>query len=304
MAIITSRTNENGRITFIYDRCNSCGLCVKICKDFSLVMKDKKPIVNDQPLFGCMACGQCMAICPTKAIQINGREMSADDLIDFSGMKEKSDYESLKNLMLGRRSIRDYTNSEISAELIEKIIDAAVTAPMGIPPSDVHLVVIQGKEKVREFSFDVIDYFSRVKWLFSKQMLWFWRLYGKETYQLMKSFALPLFKFFPESKAKGENYLLYDAPLALYFTASPYSDPADPYIPATYAMLAAESLGLGSCMIGSVHPMIQHGARKLKQKWNIPLKSPAGIIVIFGYPKFKFQSGIKRSFAKVSYYPN
>jgi nitroreductase len=267
-------------------------------------MKDNKLTVSDQPVFGCMACGQCMAICPTQAIQINGREMSADDLIDFSGMKEKPAYESLKNLMIGRRSIRDFKDTEIPMEIIEKIIDAAVTAPMGIPPSDVNLLVITGKDKVREFSFDVIDYFSKVKWLFSKPMLWLWRLYGKETYQLMKSFALPLFRFFPESKAKGENYLLYDAPLALYFTASPYSDPADPYIPATYAMLAAESLGLGSCMIGSIHPMIQSGAKKLKQKWNIPQKSPAGIIVIVGYPKFKFHSGIKRSFAKVSYYPN
>lgn len=304
MAIITSRTNENGRITFIYDRCNSCGLCVKVCKDFSLVMKDNKQTVSDQSLFGCMACGQCMAICPTQAIQINGREMSADDLIDFSGMKEKSGYESLKNLMIGRRSIRDFKSKEIPMELIAKIIDAAVTAPMGIPPSDVHLLVIRGKDKVREFSFDVIDYFEKVKWLFSNRFLWIWRLYGKETYQLMKSFVQPLLKFFPETKAKGENYLLYDAPLVLYFTASPYSDPADPYIPATYAMLAAESLGLGSCMIGSIHPMIQYGAKKLKQKWNIPNKAPAGIIVIFGYPKFKFQSGIKRSFAKVNYYPN
>ena len=304
MAIITSRTNENGRITFIYDRCNSCGLCVKVCKDFSLVMKDNQPTVSDQPLFGCIACGQCMAICPTQAIQINGREMSADDLIDFSGMKEKPDYESLKNLMIGRRSIRDFKDKEIPMEFILKIIDASVTAPMGIPPSDVNLLVIRGKEQVREFSFDVIDYFNRVKWLFSDRLLWIWRLYGKETYQLMKTFVQPLLQFFPETKAKGENYLLYDAPLALYFTASSYSDPADPYIPATYAMLAAESLGLGSCMIGSVHPMIQSGAKKLKQKWNIPLKAPAGIIVIIGYPKYKFHSGIKRSFAKVSFYPN
>jgi len=131
-----------------------------------------------------------------------------------------------------------------------------------------------------------------------------WRLYGKETYELMKSFVLPLIKFFPETKAKGENYLLYDAPLAMYFMASPYSDPADPYIPATYAMLAAESLGLGSCMIGSIHPLIQYGAKDLKKKWNIPEKSPSGIFVVFGYPKYKYKSGIRRSFAQVKFFTN
>lgn len=304
MAIITSRTSENAQITFLYDRCNSCGLCVKVCKDFSLIMENNKPVVSDHPFFGCMACGQCMAVCPTQAIEVSGREMSVDDRIDLSEMKDKANYDQLKNLMIGRRSIRDFKDHEIGEELIEKIIEAAVSSPMGLPPSDVHLVIIKGKEKVREFSFDVIDYFRKISWLFSAQMIWTWRLAGKETYKLIKSFAQPLVRFFAVSKKNGENYLLYDAPLVMYFTASPYSDPADPYIPATYAMLAAESLGLGSCMIGSIHPTIQYGAKKLKRKWNIPAKSPSGIVVIFGYPKYKFQSGIKRSFAKVTFFAN
>jgi len=302
MAIITSRTSENGRITIDYERCNSCGLCIKICKDFSLKMENNKPVVSDHPLFGCIACGHCMAICPTQAIEVSGREMSSADLIDLSEMKNKSSYEQLKNLMAGRRSIRDFKDLEIGEELIGKIIDAAVSAPMGLPPSDVQLIVFKGKDKVREFSFDVLDYIGKKSWMFSVPMIWFWRLAGKEAYQLMKSFAEPMIKFFAESKEKGENYLLYDAPLAMYFSASPYSDPADPHIPATYAMLAAESLGLGSCMIGSIHPFIQYGAKNLKRKWNLPAKAPSGIVVIFGYPKYKFTSGIKRTFAEVKYF--
>ena len=304
MAIITSRTNENGQIVIRYEKCNSCGLCVKVCKDFSLEMADDKPVVSKHPLFGCMACGQCMAVCPTGAIEISGREMSPDDRIDLSEMKSKTNYTDLKNLMTGRRSIRDFKDREIGEELIEKIIEAAVTAPMGLPPSDVRLMVLKGTVKTREFSFDVIDYFESVSWLFSNYMIWIWRLFGKETYQLMKSFVQPLVRFFPEAKARGENYLLYDAPLAMYFMASPYADPADPYIPATYAMLAAESLGLGSCMIGSIHPMIQFGAKKLKKKWQIPEKTPAGIFVVFGYPKYHYKSGIRRSFADVNFFSN
>ena len=304
MAIITSRTNEDGRITFIYDRCNSCGLCVKVCKDFSLVMENNRPVLSKTPVFGCIACGHCMAVCPTQAIEISGREMSANDLISLSEMKNETSYDELKNLLIGRRSIRDFKDKEIGEELIEKIIEAAVSAPMGLPPSDVHLVVIKGKDKVNEFSFDVLNYFRKIKWLFTVPMIWAWRLSGNESYKLIKSFARPMFKFFTETQDKAENYLLYDAPLAMYFAASPYSDPADPYIAATYSMLAAESLGLGSCMIGSIHPSIQYGAKKLKRKWNIPVKSPSGIVIIFGYPKYKFKSGIKRTFAKVTFFAN
>lgn len=304
MAIITSRTNENGRIRISYDRCNSCGLCVKVCKDFSLVMNNDMLTVSDHPLFGCTGCGHCMAVCPSHAIEISGREISVNDLIDLSEMKDKSNYDQLKNLMVGRRSTRDFKHQSISDEMVEKIIEAAVSAPMGLPPSDVQLIVFKGEDKVREFSFDVIDYFNKISWVFSKQFVWIWRLFGKEAYQLMKSFGNPLVNFMVETKEKNENYLLYDAPLAMYFMSSPYSDPADPYIPATYAMLAAESMGLGTCMIGSIHPVIQYGAKKLKQKWNIPAKAPSGIVVIFGYPKYKYTSGIKRSFANVKFFTN
>lgn len=304
MAIITSRTNENGKIIISYELCNSCGLCVKVCKDFSLIMQNNRPVVSDHPLFGCTACGHCMAVCPTRAIEIWGREMSGFDVIDLSEMKDVTTYDQLKNLMVGRRSIRDFKDQEVDEELIRKIIEAAVSAPMGLPPSDVHLVVFRGKDKVREFSFDVIDYFNKISWVFSDRLSWIWRLFGKETYQVMKSFGTPLVNFMVESKRKDENYLLYDAPLAMYFLASPYSDPADPHVTATYAMLAAQSLGLGTCMIGSIHPIIQYGAKKIKQKWHIPAKAPSGLVVIFGHPKYKFKSGIKRSFADVTYFNN
>lgn len=304
MAIITSRTSETGKVTFHYEKCNSCGLCVQICKDFSLKMVNNVPVVSNEPLFGCMACGHCMAVCPSGAIEISGREMSPDDLFDFSGMENRAGYEQLKNLMAGRRSVRDFKDREIDDETIQKIIEAAKSAPMGLPPSDVRLIVLKGREEVWSFSFDVIDYFRKIRWLFSTRIIWIWRLFGKETYQLIKSFVRPMVGFFIGARERGRNYLLYDAPLAIYFLASPYSDPADPHIAATYAMLAAESLGLGSCMIGSVHPMIQNGARKLKQKWNIPQKAPSGIIVVFGYPKFKFKSGIRRSFADVTFFGN
>ena len=300
MAIITSRTNENARIMISDELCNSCGLCVKVCKDFSLIMVNDKPVVSDHPLFGCMACGQCMAVCPTKAIEVWGREMSGFDRLDLTDRTEKATYEELTNLMVRRRSIRDFRDKEVEEELVNRIIEAALMAPMGLPPSDVQLVVFRGKDKVREFSFDVIDYFKKIGWLFSKRGVWIWRLFGKESYEVMKSFGEPLVNFMVKTRAKDENYLLYDAPLAMYFMASPYCDPADPYIPATYAMLAAESLGLGTCMIGSVHPIIQHGAKKLKKKWHLPAKSPAGLIVLFGYPKYKYTSGIRRSFAGVT----
>jgi nitroreductase len=101
---------------------------------------------------------------------------------------------------------------------------------------------------------------------------------------------------------KGNNMLTYDAPLTIYFYGSPYTDPADPIVAATTAMYAAESLGLGTCMLGAIHPLIQYGrqAKKFRRKYGIKYPSREGLFVIFGYPAVSYKKGLKRTFASVS----
>lgn len=81
---------------------------------------------------------------------------------------------------------------------------------------------------------------------------------------------------------------------------SQLSFPADSLVAATYAMLAAESLGLGSCMIGTPAYFIKY-SKKIKQKYDLPLKNQPGIVVIFGYPRIKYRKALKRRLAKVTY---
>ncbi len=101
----------------------------------------------------------------------------------------------------------------------------------------------------------------------------------------------------------GINLVTYDAPLAIYFYGSPYADPADPVIAATYAMITAESLGLGACMIGGIHPLIQLGrkAARFRKKQGIKYASRGGLFVIFGHPGVKYKRGIRRTFASIDY---
>jgi nitroreductase len=45
-----------------------------------------------------------------------------------------------------RRSVREYKPDPVSREMIEQILNAASTAPMGIPPSEVHVPVFATRE--------------------------------------------------------------------------------------------------------------------------------------------------------------
>ena len=300
MAIPTSRTNEKAAIYLDTEKCNGCGKCVLVCKDFNFVLENKKVKLSNSPIFGCLACGHCMAVCPSGAIQISGRELSVDDLFELPPIYKAASFDQILALYQRRRSIREFQDKVIEPDIIAKILEAARTSPMGLPPSDVNVLILDNKEKNRQFSIDFCQYLSEMKWLVSD---WFLNLmrpfFGKTNDEMFRGFVKPLFDTYINNMKEGINLVNYDAPAALYFYGSPYTDPADPIVAATTAMYAAESLGLGTCMLGGIHPLIQYGkkARKFRTEHGINYTSREGLFVIFGYPSVSYQKGITRSFA-------
>lgn len=263
-------------------------------------MDDGKVKINDHPLFGCIGCGHCMAICLSGAIEVFGRTLSPEDLFDLPDKEKVATYEQLHVLFQRRRSVREFREMPVDSNLIKKILDAAQTAPMGLPPSDVSVLVLNSRDKVRAFAEDFCSYLEGMKWMVAGGFLFLMRLFwSKENHELFRNFIKPLLHAYTENMRKGVNLVSYDAPLAMYFYGSPYTDPADPIIAATYAMTAAEALGLGTCMIGGVHPFIQKGrkAKEFREKQGIKFASREGLFVIFGYPKMKYTKGIRRTFA-------
>ena len=300
MAIPTSRTNQKAEISIDSEKCTNCGLCASVCKDYSLIMENSLLKISDNPFFGCIGCGHCMAVCPAGAIEIHGRALSPEHLFDLSSIEKAANYEQLSNLLERRRSIREFKDKEVEADLIEKILAAAKTAPMGLPPSDVNVLILDSKIKTRAFAQDFCDYMEGMKWFVSGWFLALMRpFWGKANDEMFRGFIKPVFNVFIDQMKKGNNLVNYDAPLAMYFYGSPYTDPADPIIAATYAMIAAESLGLGTCMLGTVHPLIQNGkkARKFREDHGIKYQSREGLFVVFGHPAVKYRKGIKRTFA-------
>ena len=173
MAIPTSRVKVPATILIDESLCTGCGFCVEVCKDFGLILKSGKVAVAQKPVFGCIGCGHCMAICPQGAIKINGRCITSEDLFALPGQQDSASYEAILNLLLRRRSIREFKEIPVEKSIIEKVLKAAKTAPMGLPPSDVNVLIFDSQDKVRQFAEDFCDYLEGIKWLVSG---WFLRL--------------------------------------------------------------------------------------------------------------------------------
>jgi nitroreductase len=214
-----------------------------------------------------------MAVCPNNAIKIYGRDMTPDDVIELPKADKIADFKSLKSLLISRRSVRDYKAQKVEREIIDKILEVASTAPNGLGSSDVEVIVLDNKEKVDEFTLDLINIMKKNKWLFSPIMLKIYRPFvGKETYDSLKTFASTASDTFVSNYDNGINWLTYSAPLAMIFHASQYADPADPYVSATYAMITAQALGMGSCMLGTPYLLLNFFGKRIKEKYGIPLK--------------------------------
>jgi nitroreductase len=241
-----------------------------------------------------------MMVCPNGAITINGRCVSDADLTELPPDSEIASFEAELALMRRRRSIREFKDEPVDKALLEKVLEAARTSPMGLPPSDVNVLIFDSKEKVRAFTEDFCAYLEGMKWFVSNWFLALMRpFWGKSNDKIFRDFVRPCLNAYTNSMKKGENIVTYDAPVAMYFYGSPYSDPADPIVAATHAMLAAEALGLGTCMLGAIHPLIQSGraARRFREKHGIHFASLEGLFVIMGHSAVKYVRSVKRTFA-------
>ena len=72
-----------------------------------------------------------------------------------------------------------------------------------------------------------------------------------------------------------------------------------PLIAATYAMLAAESLGLGSCMLGTSVALSRN--KQFKAKYGVPVENKFSVTLILGYAAVEFHSGVRRRLASIEY---
>lgn len=301
MAIVNSRTKDAGQPVVDHGRCTKCWVCVNTCPSEVLIKRDGAVQVDHAIGFDCIGCGQCMAVCPTGAIAVTGRALAPADMFPLDHGAAATP-EQFAALLQSRRSVRRFTSEPVSHEQLDRVLELAALAPMGIPPWDVGVTVLDSAEKVHTLAGEIIQaarYSKPVMRAMASPLLRPIMARGVPA-EMFTTFLLPLLDTLISEWDQGRDKLLYNAPAAMLFHHSPYADAADAYLAAAYAMLAAHSLGLGTIMIGTVAPFLLR-SKPLLEKYRIPAGNKPDIELLLGRPRVRYRQGVRRTFERVEY---
>ena len=303
MGVMTSQGDAAGEPVVDRGTCSACGACVEVCPVGVFSMGPSGIGVEGAAGFGCIACAHCLMVCPSESIVVTGRDLAPGDLQELPTHGDPTPIDQVESLFRSRRSIRKFRDKEVPSGVMDRIIAAASTAPMGILPWEVGLIAFRNRTKVQALAGDTAQgYAALLKFMDHRPVRFLMKLLMKRaTFQRINGFILPLGRGIVDGHRKGQDRVLYDAPAALLFNHSAYADTVDAVIACTYAMLAAEALGLGTCIIGCLPPILAR-RKDLLKKYGIPEGQKPALMLILGYPDVKFRKGIKRRFLTVADY--
>jgi ferredoxin len=278
--------------------CKKCHICADICPAGIIRAEDAARFMPERESL-CIRCGQCMAACPTLSISVEGLSYQ-NDFFELPHRQEGWQ-EAFYGLISTRRSIRNFRDTPVPRELLEKIVQAISFAPPGFTPLTVELTVVNNRELIRRAVPMVGEMYEQLIKLNGNPLTRavFKSKVGEDTYDVLAKHVLPLMKTrMPGLKAGTEDTIARGAPAMILFHAARHNE--DIFIALAYGLLAAHSLGLGSTAIGLIPPAIERNP-ELRKMFKIPAKNKVLASMILGYPKYKYSRGIKRSPAGVTW---
>ena len=303
MVVPHSQHSDAGTVQIDEGTCKQCGQCAAICPADVLFTENGQVRVSAESPFGCIACGHCMMVCPEESIAVTGRGLSPGDLIPLPEREAVATADALAALMQSRRSVRRFKEQEVDRELLVRVVEMAASGPMGIPPWDVGCVIVCGRDKVRGLANELIKGYEGFLKIFKPWVLSIMRLFTrKETHDQFRHFIVPLARSYVSAHHEGRDKLFWEAPAVLIFHHSPYAEAADAAIACTYAMLAAESLGLGNTIIGGAPPILARN-RSLCNRLGIPRGHTPSFALIAGHPATHFKRAVRRHFVEADAAP-
>ena len=241
-----------------YEKCNNCKICLNACIRCFRLDSEQDKIIFEKNL--CDSCGRCVCRCPTDAILYE----NIGELMTFEGVQDPSKlipYEAMHKFLSSKRSIRGFKNKKIPRDVMEKVLNSMKYAPTGANVRTLRCTIISDDEKIKKLSEAVTD-------------------------ALIASNTPGYSEALKKVKEQGMDRIFYNAPHVMIIHSNNPGDRMNSTIGLTYAMVSAQSLGLGSCWIGLAHGVLTSN-KEIREEIAGIRGNVLGVIII-GYPAQKY----------------
>jgi nitroreductase/NAD-dependent dihydropyrimidine dehydrogenase PreA subunit len=287
------------------DLCIGCGLCVEVCPAKTISMQDGKAAVTGSYS---MVCGHCEAVCPVDAIRVEGLEhpfaLSSIEVDDRWLPHGEYDTGQLVRLMRSRRSCRNYKEKEVDRELLEHLIKIGTTAPSGTNAQLWTFTILDNRKEVIALGEQIALFFEKLNKLAVQPLpRLFSKVFGDDA---LGKYYSRHFKTVSEGlrhwKKQGMDTLFHGAHAAILVGSkgSASSPMEDALLASQNIMLAAHSLGLGSCMIGFAVEAIRRD-KNIQKQLGIPGDESIYAVIALGYPAEQYVKAAYRKKIAVRY---
>jgi nitroreductase/NAD-dependent dihydropyrimidine dehydrogenase PreA subunit len=297
---------ENMTTTIDKELCTGCGLCVRVCPSKALSMQNGKAAVTGK---GSLNCGHCMAICPTGAITVGAIDGSMSRFVSFQPDRKwlpygEFDTAQLVRLMASRRSCRNFVDKPVAQSILQDLVKIGCTAPSATNCQLWTFTVLPTRGAVMVLGKGIRSFYMKLNSMAEKSSLrTLMKIIGKPE---LDRYYREYYDFVKEGMAEfdrnGFDRLFHGAPSAIVVgcKAGASLPKEDSMLASQNILLAAHSMGLGSCLIGmAVEAMKQD--QKIQRVIGVPPEEKVYAVIALGYPneRYKLQAGRKKPVIRV-----
>jgi nitroreductase/NAD-dependent dihydropyrimidine dehydrogenase PreA subunit len=314
---------------FVVDatRCDACRKCVDTCPGQLLELSNGLPVnKHDQgrSALGCIGCKNCYAACPRGAIQIQGHYRVERGFYEtmlgppaapnpfgepepppFSELAPK--LSEVERVIYTRRSNRLFKKKQVPDELIARVLEAGRFAPSQGNCQPWSFVVITDRALIARIASECEKRVSFVSKLYLSS--------GRRRERLKTLAVNALARLSPnnfdqrlahgiDTIVSSEKWQMFLGAPALILVAGDKRGIGEPMIDCALAahnmVLAAHSLGLGTCYVG-FSKMIET-LPALKRELGIEWPYKVMTSIVLGYPRTQIDRAVAREKPRVTWF--
>ncbi len=292
---------QNSPLTVVdEEKCTGCGLCVKVCPSQTLSMIDGKARVSGEHS---LRCGHCAAVCPENAVTVRTMDPGMDEYFSIPGAAGREGREGLPSpeslvaLMRQRRSCRVFKEKPVGGEILEDLVKIGITAPTGTNCQPWFFVLLPDRSSVESLGRRVAAFYRSLNRIssmrFARGVSRF--LPGDPLGMYYREFYETVREGLREYDEEGRDRLFHGAAACIMVGSEGWgSTPREDALLATQnIILAAESMGLGTCLVGLAVEAIRLDPR-LSRRLNLRRGKKIHAVIALGHPGVSYKRAAGR----------